>query len=443
MKDRLVTLALAIGALALFYTLMLHRPASPQERVTRPQSTEQGPNGYLALTLWLKAIGLPPLSLRDRFTKLDQQAGVPKTGNVLISSAPHLYPLRDSEVWPLRSWIAEGNTLLVVAGLSDTPEWAMGEGADPAFLRHLESMTGVKFAQLPATAAGNEQAQPESSPAQKDAAAAAKEKPQALVNPFAKLDPPESFEMAPNGPHPLLEGVSSVKALSDFPTAKWQASSSSLSELVLELAREDQAGQPVLWLVPYGHGQIIVSGYGSVFTNRLLGEKDNARLLSNILRWSLAPQGRVVIDDMHQGLVSFYDAQAFFGDKRLHATLWWLLGLWFVFVLGSQRLRASASRWQPVDVTSFVRASGGFMARVLKPATAAQQLFENFFNELRRQTGLQPNGAPVWDWMAERSVVTDRDLARLREWYTRSMRGARVDLPALQNLLTQVRQRLI
>jgi hypothetical protein len=37
-------------------------------------------------------------------------------------------------------------------------------------------------------------------------------------------------------------------------------------------------------------------------------------------------------------------------------------------------------------VTSFVRATGGFMARVLRPAAAARQLFANFFNEIRSRS---------------------------------------------------------
>ena len=150
----------------------------------------------------------------------------------------------------------------------------------------------------------------------------------------------------------------------------------------------------------------------------------------------------MIVDDAHQGLVAFYDPAAFFGDKRLHTSLWCLLALWFVFVLGSQRLRPAPGRWQPVDVTSFVRASGGFMARVIKPATAAQELFALFFNDLRRQSGLPADGQPVWDLMDSRSV-SPRNLEQLRELYARATQGRRVDLVKLQNLLVQVRHALI
>lgn len=50
MKERLLTLALAIGAFAAFYALMAPKVQPPEERPTRPISIEEGPNGYLGLT---------------------------------------------------------------------------------------------------------------------------------------------------------------------------------------------------------------------------------------------------------------------------------------------------------------------------------------------------------------------------------------------------------
>ncbi|HEY6644170.1 DUF4350 domain-containing protein [Povalibacter sp.] len=443
MKDRLLTFALALGALALFYTVMAPKPASPQEQVTRPITIEKGPNGYLALMRWLDAIGARAVSLRERFGQLEQLDGVPETGNLLIATAPQRYPMRDAEAGPLRDWVSAGNTLFVVAGLSDTPEWSMGQGIDAGFMKRMGSMTGLSFEQIVDIPDVEPETTGEPAESEESGEEAVEAQPVTLpINPFRKLEPPLQFAMVPNGEHPLLSGVKEVSAVSEYATAKWRVSASRMSDLVLELASDPQTGEPVLWLIRYGKGQIIVSAYGSIFANKLLGEKDNARLLANIVRWSVGPQGRVLIDDAHQGLVAFYDPAAFFGDKRLHASLWWLLGLWLVFVLGSQRLRALDSRWQPVDVTSFVRASGGFLARVLKPATAAQQLFTNFFNDMRRQTGQPVNGAPLWDWLAGRSSLATHDLAQLRDLHERAQRGKRVDLPKLQNLLTQVRQQL-
>jgi hypothetical protein len=427
-KDRLLTLVLAVAAFVLFFALMGPRPAPPTEPVTRPTTVEPGPNGYLGVMRWLEASGFEPISFRERYTRLSR-IDAPATGNLLITAAPHLYPIRDSEVAPLRDWISAGNTLLVAAGLSDTPEWSMGEGRDPQFLRNMHAMTGLEFLTY------DVEAEPSDDDAQDRPAS------DRLADAFRRMSQPQAFEMTPAGSHPLLAGVSSVAALSEFPTAQWQAYSGA-DDLVLELAHDPVTRAPALWLVRFGAGQVIVSAYGSVFTNKLLGKADNARLLSNIVEWSLGPSGRVLIDDAHQGLVAFYDPQAFYGDRRLHLTLLWLVALWLVFVLGPQRLRPAASRWDPIGLTRFVRASGGFMRRVLEPSAAAKQLFANFFNEARRQRGLPQTGAPVWEWIEQHADVAPHDIEELRRLYVESERGRRVSLTALHNLLLRFRQQL-
>jgi len=426
-KDRLVTLALAVGALVAFYALFGPKPDLPQERVTRPLSTEAGPNGYLAMQRWLAGARIPVISLRDRYGSLPTVAPAAKTGNLLITTAPHVYPLRGAEAQPLQDWITAGNTLLVLAGLSDTPEWSMGQGVDVQFMDHMQTMTGLTFKMMPP---------PEPKKGDKIAPATTRD----AVLAVTRLAEPMRYESAPNGVHPLLEGVRSIQAVSEFPTAQWQASSD--RAVVLELVSDHKSGVPALWLMPYGDGQIIVSAYGSLFTNKVLDKLDNARLLGNIVHWSLGERGGVIIDDAHQGLVSFYDPDKFFGDARLHRALLWMLALWLVFVLGPRRLRGAMDSWNPLDVTSFVRATGGFMARVLRPAAAAQQLFANFFNEIRSRLGLTTDGAPLWDWLAARSVIPAADLNRMQDLHRRVTAQRRVDLTELHNLIARVRAQL-
>lgn len=457
MRDRLVTLALAIAAFAAFYALMVPKPGMPEERPTRPTSIESGPNGYLGLTRWLTAEGVPVLSLRERYGKLQQLPGLDaESGNLMLSTAPQLYPLRNSEVSPLRRWVEQGNTLLIVAGLSDTPDWSMNEGIDPDFMDHMESMTDLSFEQNPPalasapTPAGAavEQANPPPPPAPDpktpDPRANEREPStrEAIAAAATKYPEPMRFEMKPAGPHPLLEGVTTVGALSEYPSSKWRAWLQGEGEAVVELAHDPVSGVPVLWLLPTGDGQIILSAYGSIFTNKMLGEDDNARLLANIVRWSVREGGRFIVDDAHQGLVAFYDPAAFFGDQRLHLTLWWLVGLWLVFVLSSQRLRPAVSQWNPVDITGFVRATGGFMARVLRPAVVGQQLFANFFNDTRMRMGMPLNGEPIWDWLSVQAAVAPQDVQRLRELHARVQHGRRIDLSRLHNLLVRVRTAL-
>lgn len=431
MKDRLLTLALAIGAFVAFYVVMAPKPSAPQEQATRPISTEGGPNGYLGLVRWLESERVPVLSLRERFTKLSDVPGLEAhTGNLLITAAPQLYPMRNSEILPLHSWIQRGNTLLIVAGLSDTPDWSMEPGGDAQFLEHLQSLTRMNFSQH-----GDEDSEQDEAEDEDD-----QPTPAEVVAAQVKLAEPLHLEMRPAGKHPLLEGVNKVSALSEYPTAKWDGWAKDTG--ALELAHDPESGVPVLWLLSDGNGQIIVSAYGSILGNKLLGEGDNARLIANIVRWSLRGDGKVIVDDAHQGLVAFYDPDAFFGDSRLHATLWWLLGLWLLFVLGSQRLRPSQSSWNPVDITGFVRATGGFMARVMRPATVGQQMIANFFNDARKRLGVPADGMPMWDWLSAQTVVSEQDVERLQALHAKVQQGQRVNLSQLHNLLLRLRAAL-
>jgi hypothetical protein len=432
-KDRLLTFALAVGAFAAFYALLVPKPPPEEERPTRPLSIEAGPNGYLAMQRWLSAEKVKTHSLRERYSALQQVSAAVPRGNLLISTTPHVYPIRSSEQGALAGWIATGNTLLVVSGLSDTPDWSMGEGVDLEILAHMKTMTGLSFTQvMPEAKEGSEQDAEET-----DDDTTAMD----AITAQTRLETPQRSQFSPIGPHPLLEGVQSVLAVSEYPSAQWRATSN--VALLFELAKERETGVPSLWLLPFGDGQIIVSAYGSILTNKVLGEADNARLLANIVRWSLRPEGTVYFDDAHQGLVSFYDPEKFFGDSRLHRSLWWLIALWLVFVLGARRLRPAASTWNPLDVTSFVRATGGFMARVLKPATAADQLFANFFNEIRQRLGLTPDGTPVWQWLEAHAAISAGDLTRMRALHRKAIERRRVNLREIHNLLVRVRAQLI
>jgi hypothetical protein len=451
MKDRLVTFALAVVALALFYILLL-RPEVPPPHATHPLSVERGPNGYYALQQWLAGQGIRVVSLRERFETLSNVTGHPAHGNLLLTTMPHRYPVRPTELDGLRKWIEAGNTMLVMAALTDTPDWSMEPGYESsAFIEHLKTVTGLDFKQIvpepptpkdaPKSGAKND---PKSGKGaeQKSLPQAVRKAASEAASDLAATLGSEERGLVPNADHPLLAGVKSGLAISEFPGTNWGAYEND-ARLVLELAHNPDTDHPVLWLARLGAGHVIVSAYGSLFTNKAIGRKDNARLLANIVSRMRAPQGAVLIDDAHQGVADFYDPKAFYADARLHNSLWWLLGLWLAFVLATLPLRAKFSRWTPVDITGFVRSTGGFLARVLKPGAAAQRLFANFFNEVRRRSGLPQNGAPVWDWLATQSVIPAGDVESLTAMHVQALRGEKVDLVTLHNLLATTQKNLL
>lgn len=422
-REALVAPALALGALALFYTLFFPK-VSTQSEAAPPLSTERGPDGLAAAAQWLEQTGVPVASLRDRYAALERIAG-PEQGNLLITSLPGRIPMQQAEQKQLLHWVAAGNTLLILAAIDDTPAWAAG-GSDPAVTA--AGLTHINFRTEP---------QPRSSPA---AGGAGQGAATAAAQALNELLLPGQIWAQPSGQQPLMDDVHRLSARSDLPTAEWRGTPSlavgalAIAERVTPLPRG-----ALLWVEPYQDGQIILSAVASPFSNAQLGVADNARLLANIVAWSRSAQGRVIFDDAHQGAVDFYDPKAFFSDPRLHHTFEWILIVWLVWVLGSQTLRSGQLLWQPTAATTLMEASARFFSARVPPASAAQQLLANFYNEVHRRRGEREDASAPWAWLASQAALGPELIEQLREQHERAQAGAAIDLTRLQNLLSQIR----
>jgi Domain of unknown function (DUF4350) len=440
MKERLITLALAVGALVLFYTLMLPKPQPPGQERSQPRSTDDGPDGQVALWRWLDAQHVPVTSLRRRYDQLIGVDGkVAGTGNVMITVLPHSVPMRAGEADAIRRWVTAGNTLLVIAALDDTPTWTIG--LEATFLPELKDLTGMTFSGIE---------RPKSAPSRPPAPRTDQPRLQPIADHEAPGDDlkdklqdmvkhPEVL-LEPTSAHPLTEGVQTVHAHLSLPAARWRGETTQTAPLIL-MQRQD-SGAASMWLLREGEGQVIVSAFASPFGNDEIGQSDNARLVSNILRWTRGAAGRVWFDDVHQGLSDYYDARAFFGDPRLHRTIGWLLLAWLVFVLGPLPLRSTYKLWKPLDEQALVDASGRFYSVAVAPLEAAQRLFDNFFNRLRANLSLPQNGQPLWEWLQAQSRIAPQERTRLQALYHRVQAGKRVKLAPLQTLLSDIQGKL-
>jgi hypothetical protein len=422
-KQRAITLVLALAALLLFYALLFPKPIAMLQPASSPLSTDSGDDGLLAIWRWLQAESIPLTSLRSRYDHLESVAsagaGAGGGGNVLISVLPQRVAVRAQEWQPLAHWVEQGNTLLVMAALDDTPRWSLGAQSDA--LNALQRATHLKF-------------QPQDMPKDKSSQA------QQVRDGLSALLGPTIIPIIPLGTHPLTAEVHNLRAESDLPAARWRAQST--DAVLLALAQRADNLDPVLWIARQGEGQIIVFAVASAFANRQIALANNARLLSNIISWSRAPAGRVLFDDAHQGLVDFYDPQAFYHDPRLHRTLLWSVLLWLAFVLGPVRLASAYSPWRPVDESALIDASGRFFSAAVAPLQAARRLFENFFDQLRRRLALPENGEPLWEWLDAQAGFSGRERGLLRDFYTRVYAGERVELTRLHNLLSKLRGKL-
>jgi hypothetical protein len=435
LKERLVTIGLAAGALILSYALFFPKPAADEQARPRPMSAELGPTGYQGAWRWLIQERVPLAAWRERFDRLSSDPRFKASGNLLLTTLPHELTVRPDEAKQLDAWVSRGNTLVVAAALDDTPAWALTGGG--RLVKDVGRMTRLKFDVDPGAKKDGERTGPA----------------QALRSALNRVTEPRDIVMTPRGDHPLMQGVHSLRVVSDFPASRWRAAPMDASGILQIADTADTAhtadtaqtadGEGAVWVKRQGEGQIITLAVAGLFSNREIGKADNAKFLSNLLAWSLREGGAVLFDDAHQGSVSYYDAKAFYADPRLHRTLEWLVFLWLVFVLGVQRLRAHINNWRPADVTAFVDTSANFFASALTPAAAANRMLANFFNPIRRRLGAAEDGAPMWEWLASQATVPMDEVTELRELHGRVQDGGRFDLTRLQNLLSLLQGKII
>ncbi|MGH8149603.1 MAG: DUF4350 domain-containing protein, partial [Steroidobacteraceae bacterium] len=112
MRERVLVLVLAAGALGLFAAMLLPKTSSASHAAALPLSDESRPDGYLALWRWLHEEHVPAVSLRYRYDRLPALLARP-TGNLLLVTLPQQVPVRAAELADLERWVERGNTLLV------------------------------------------------------------------------------------------------------------------------------------------------------------------------------------------------------------------------------------------------------------------------------------------------------------------------------------------
>jgi hypothetical protein len=449
MRERGITLLLALAAIAAFYGIWL-RPAPSLDLGddgARPTTAERRGNGYAALYDWLQSSGVDAQSFRERYTALPD---VPARGNLLILSLPGVEVFRNEEFGALDKWIRRGNTLLINAALLDQPGWAAARSSGTVV--EIESLTGIEFetreareARLDPRPLSQRVREADARDAEKEEEGEFDEDRRIDFDPQSILGEAEPMTLTTTGPHSLLAGVKSLALESDYSAESWVLRMP-FDNFVLTLARTPQ-GEGALFEQRVGAGRILLAAGGTMFTNRALGSADNARLMSNIVSASVAPQGLVLFDDLRQGLSAQYDPARFYRDGRLWRTIGILVALWLVWVLGSTRLRAPAFESHDPSEAELVRGAGGLIARTVGPHLTALRLFDHFFTRIARAargaTGVAaPERGELWQWLERHAAILPQELDRLRNWYASAHAGRALPLADLQNLLDTLERRL-
>jgi hypothetical protein len=449
MRERVVTFVLALGALGAFYALWL-TPSSefgPDSDAARPTSAERRGNGYAGLYTWLSRSGIEVRSFRERYTALPD-IDLPPRGNLLILSLPGVEVFRSEEFGALDKWVRRGNTLLINAALLDQPGWAAGRS--PGTVVEIEGLTSLEFETRAAREARLDETPLAERVRETDARSANGEdeeedtdEPGLVVR--KDYEVPEKISLEATGPHALLEGVKTLGLETDYEPAEWSLRMP-YDNFVLTLARTAD-GEGALFEQRLGAGRILLASGGSLFTNRALGNDDNARLISNIVRASVARDGAVLFDDLRQGLSASYDPARFYKDPRLYRTALIVLATWFVWVLGSTRLRAPPTVRHDPSEAELVRRTGDLIARTVAPHLQAQRLFDHFFEGVARAargtTGIAaPDRGELWAWLERHAAILPQELDELKIGYAAAHAGRRIALLPLKQLLDTLEKRL-
>lgn len=410
MNERLITALGLLVALALIVGLFAQPEA--ESTVSRPTTEDLGRNGLSGLARWLEAERVPTESLRTRYTDLSHD---PAGASVLVSLAPYERPMRLDERAHLLNWLEAGNTLVLLAALDDTPDWSF-DTVGSGFMDGLSELTDTTFAG--ALDDGDEPI---------------------TVGAFLE-EGPVYFEPTALG-HPLLDGVEELVAFTDSTASIWEATGDGAGPGTAIFV-ERSSGLPAGWTRPRGDGHLILFAAGSLFSNRALGEGDNARLLTNVLRWHLAGTGRVIFDDLHQGLSALYDPAAFYSDQRVGASVLFVLAFWFLYMIGTQNRMLPYEREAAAPSQGgFVRAMGGFFARKLAPVDAGRLAVERFHGRLARR-GLLPADDGAFHGLDDHPLLEAKDIETLRAYAGALSSGRPVDLKNLHNCLRRIDEAL-
>jgi hypothetical protein len=434
MKDRLLTIAGGLLAFALVVILLVPVQRDESVKVSRPLSTDRGRAGLQGLERWLREGGVETDVLRRRYSALASSLELSPLGNLLVISLPQRTPSRLDEREALRTWLAQGNSALVLVAAGDAPQWIRSSSVSTTqdFLESFDLDLTTKRQD------DGEQKQTEGKVEQE------KDKNQSTDTDLQAWLEAESIELLPRFRHPLTRDVAVVAARSVRPLdIDWYLTGATRGRIVLPLLAE--AGESAaFWEARVGTGRMWVSRYSDLFANAGLGEADNARFMANLVSAALGRNGRVIFDDMHQGATDLYDARAFFSDPRFVNTMIFMIGFWLLYLVGcSRRLapaREAVSRYYAADLA---RAMAGFFVRRLSPSTVERQLFVFFFNDIRSRYGLPTNGQPVWSMLSGMSRVPSDDVLGLRRHFEEAAAGRKPNLVALTRLMQRTRENLL
>ncbi|MEM7541023.1 MAG: DUF4350 domain-containing protein [Pseudomonadota bacterium] len=440
MNDRGGTIVWLGALLVVLGVFLWPDPDRPAD--SRPISEDRHFAGLAGLRLWLDAGGVENLSLRHRYGEL-RKIAAPQTGNLLIVNIPGVLASENEEVDALRGWVAQGNTLLVVASIFETPFWQLESGSVHETLLRLTNL-GLQRdhdAESATFEAGDDDPEQDLT--------------DLLEVPtwIALSGATDSQTLIGTEEHPLTTDLGDIVVPWDG--SRWTCceqketkSEAGHAEARTEhvswqaLLSQASAGQAVLWERAFGRGTFVVFGHPSVLSNAAIGQHDNRRFAMNLIATYVGPRGAVIFDDAHQGLNELYTAQSLWFDIRVLYTIGFLLLFWLAYVLADagtwERLTATGES-RAIGISDLIIASGGYLARRLQRGSVVAGLLEPLRDRLAHKWRLPPELALEEGLELERPHLEDDEIV---DFIKTSRRRQRVNLVKLHNLLLGLRREI-
>ncbi len=432
MKDRLITLLGAAIAFYLLFRLLFPNISFTDDKISFPTTQDRGKYGIAGLKQWLDTSNVPTFSLRERYQSLISNPQLAETGNLLITSLPQRLASRNNEREQLTNWLRNGNHAVVLIAMSDWPEWA-----DRRRSTTVDSMLSSLDLKMKSN---NAQEKPENDSDGKNT------DKQDIKHQIDSLIKPQEHarKLTATTNHPISKGIHSLHATwLDSEGINWQLKGRSDPRSMSILFRDNEDLQPAIWMGFMGSGTVIISRHADMFSNVSLGKADNARFVENIISQLLSPTGKIIFDDMHQGLSAIYDPDAFFRDPRLHHTLFFMLALWIIYVMGhTNRFLLTREKLALLNLRDHIKGIGNLFARRLHTSAVALRQAQHFFNEVRSYYGMPQNGQPVWELLEENAAIDSHKLRSVIHTYKKALQHKNVNLVRFINKLNLIRRKL-
>ena len=435
MKDRLTTLVTAIAALLLAIFLLTPPAQETAQPVSLPTSEDRGDDGLKGLYKWLQSQDIPVFSLRKRFTSLTKIPELEASGNLLIISMPQHRQALKTEWQELSSWLAHGNSLLILSAIYSKPDWA----EDASCLCQIDNILDPQGWNLESL---KDEVEPEFESVEQDSGkedTTLTETIESLRSGIKAFTPTEST-LNPLPKITVLDSVTTVQAkiTPALLEEEWYLNAKKQGSALRLLAYGEDQSITTLWQINNLSDSIYLSLLPDLFANEMLNKADNADLIANIIAQNLGQGGRVIFDDYHFGLSDLYDPDRFFSDPRLHQTIAFIGLLWLLYVVAyTNRLAPVRLVQQNPSTVDFVEAMAGFFTHRLHKRTLAQELVKHLIRDVRRQRHFHDNDE-TWRWLHDHVQLQTAQISLLERAY----RQQKTALEPLTNTITHIRKTL-